>query len=258
MLRSLNYAKFGHSEAPEAVPHESLEVVQPGLEAYVNNHSPTHELQKKHGLSRDAPSSHPSNRKICGLRPTTFMLTLAVVFLIMLLAGVGGGLGSVAQENMQKLSAAQSKIAELRSVTAGTPAATKTGANGIATVTVTSTAKATPTSDCLQKANQNYTSTDSGLSYTMLCGTVYSGGDPHLSYYGAVQETFEDCIMMCDSYNYQLNTRNVTSITYNYAGELGYPKGQCWCTNAVDYSILNEYGRDSAFLVGSFDQGDLP
>ena len=195
MLHSLNYVDVDCSDAPEAVRHGTLEVVQPGLEAYQNNSSnSSHDIVAKAAAKtspvyfQDASASARDRRRICCLRPVTFTLACLVVILLMLLAAAGGSFGSVAQQNLHELSAARSTISELCSATAGGPAATKTGSNGIATVTVTTTSRPTPSSDCLQKANQNYTSTDSGLSYTMLCGTVYSGGDPAVSYYGAVME----------------------------------------------------------------------
>ena len=61
--------------------------------------------------------------------------------------------------------------------------------------------------------------------------------------------------MLCDSYNYHMGSRNITSVTFNFAGELDYQPGQCWCTQAVEYTIANAYGRDSAFWLGHLIRG---
>ena len=246
------------SEAPQAL--------QPGLETYVHDYPQLHARDPKflpevndtepwqsdiratanHGLVQERQP-----RKLLDLRLKTFSLSVALAVAVAIAIGLGGSLGATVARRDDELAAAKSTIKRLQSLTAA-PAATQTGSNGIATVTVT--AKATPTSDCAERVPFNYTAPHSGTRYTMLCGTDLSTTSPRQVYFEGVQSTFEDCIDMCDTYNFQTGTTNVTSINYNYKGVGGGEAGECWCTNALsgEYSIMNAFGHDSAWQVGTF------
>ena len=246
--------------------NDAPEVNQPGLEFYNNYKNARTREEMNHQqpsfiYANAAPPSAPA-RRICGLRRPTFFLSLALVLVIALAAAIGGGVGgTIVQQKDQQLAEARAEISELKKGSpaspSGTPSETKTGANSVATVTTVPKAS----SDCLQHANKNFHSnSSSGLGYTRICGSnidLDSAASVH-NYFQGVQLTFEGCILMCDSYNANLVTRNLTVINYNYAGVAEQIPGMCWCTSAEDYKITNYQGFDSAFLVGSFDQGDIP
>ncbi len=173
------------------------------------------------------PSEEREHRTIFGLRPATFWLSIALFVVILLAAGLGGGIGGTAVENKNnQLQAARATIARLQSGLPANPkgTGTVTVTTGAATVTVT----ATPTSDCLKHANENYTA-PSGVSYEMLCGTDLDASTLAI-YFTGVTPNFEDCIDLCDSYNAYAGVRNITSINYNPTGSDGQLPGTCWCT----------------------------
>jgi hypothetical protein len=73
--------------APQVAIHEGLEVFEPRT-----NPAETYK--------QDAPYAE-QQRKLCGLRTTTFFLTLALI-LVILAAGIGGGVGATSAVNNAK------------------------------------------------------------------------------------------------------------------------------------------------------------
>lgn len=75
-----------------------LEVVQGGLELA----EPKSEPITHFGYEKGHVDIQKQSRSICGLLPTTFLLSMALV-LVILLAGIGGGVGgTVAVNNARK------------------------------------------------------------------------------------------------------------------------------------------------------------
>lgn len=237
------------SNAPELSYHGSYapEVHQPGLEPHLSSVYPDASIKPKEAQFYSESSA--SEQRLCGLRPATFFLSLALLIVI-LAAAIGGGVGgSMAAHNKQKLADAHSTIARLQAQ--ATPAsATPTNSDGSATVT--KTAFPSPSSDCLSLSNPNFTA-PSGASYTRVCASSIDPSSTYEHYFNVVQYTFEDCITTCDTYNDWMSTRNVTVVHFNYAGN-GQPPGECWCVAAVamEYKAINWKGQDSAFLIGSY------
>jgi len=85
------------ASAPQPLKHSELEVVQPvfgGGKLAQPYHSPV--------PGRQAGENLEEKRTICGVRSTTFILLLALLFVIVA-AGVGGGVGgSLAVNNAKK------------------------------------------------------------------------------------------------------------------------------------------------------------
>jgi hypothetical protein len=80
---------------PQAVHHSELEVVPP-------RHAPAPKHEQYGGLEYHPDQAPCRARTICGLRPTTFFLVLALI-LVILVAGIGGGIGgTIAVKNAKK------------------------------------------------------------------------------------------------------------------------------------------------------------
>lgn len=95
----------------------ALEVAEAGLEPYVQ-HNSTGPLENSNANSHaniavlGLSERQPKSRGICGLPPPTFFLAVAVILVIML-AGIGGGVGgtlAVSNAKKKRLSQVMDKL----------------------------------------------------------------------------------------------------------------------------------------------------
>jgi hypothetical protein len=166
-----------------------------------------------------------SRRKLCGLLPVTFWLSVTLIAVVVIAAAVGGGVGgTIAHKNSVELAAAQGHISK-----SSAPTASSSDFGPDAATVTTTVAIPTATSDCNQTRGQNWVSPATSLQYTRLCSTNL----PQLqaswrqNYFVAVTSTFESCIQTCDSYNYWLTTKNITTANYNSQGVDAEAPGSC-------------------------------
>ena len=158
------------------------------------------------------------------------------------------------------LSDKNKQIAALRSATPATAAT--------ATVTVTSAINtATPMAQCSYPSSGLNITEDaqyhSGLTYTLFCNTDFGTGQAN-NLFGGVAFTMQDCLDLCDSYNYNsmkygdYAERNLTMANWDWVGFNETP-GRCFCTYAEPgYTLKASTSRHSAFLAGSFDISTIP
>ena len=260
---------YRDSSAPEA-NQPDLEAVQPGLE-------PSRDGEQRHnnafggslysGSNEDEKAlryrgTQEAESTICGLRKTTFWLTLALALVIILAAAIGGGVGGSMSANNSGASRGDSSGSSAQAATNSNPTANHT------TITVTQqVATATPSSQCPDANLQNYTSDNpfygSGLTYTKVCGVDLDSSVSKVNLARGTFQGFDACIAMCDSIN-QLGASeyemNVIVWSWGGMGPGGMqPNGTCWCVAADEGYTLTKYpSEDAALLVGTFKESHLP
>ena len=260
-LASGQYLEVNRDSAAPQAQQAGLEAVPPGLEpGYVRG-------DRNIGISGSGYStSHPHEkayevqepeRKILGLRRTTFWLTVALVLVIVLAVAVGGGVGGTMCTN-NHVESDTSKADSAGSTKTTTVTTTKSR-----TSTVTQqVATATPSSQCPRENFQNYTSPYTDLRYTKVCGVDLDLSSPKQNLINGVVQDFDTCIGLCDSYNRWLETERMNVVIYSWdgTGTAGYQtKGTCWCVIAEkNYVMTSIDGEDAALLVGTFDASQLP
>ncbi|KAI0521430.1 hypothetical protein F5B22DRAFT_596797 [Xylaria bambusicola] len=166
---------------------------------------------------------------VCGVRRTTFLLSVALAVVI-IVAAVGGGVGGSIAVNNAK-SACNSHVAPDSNVAAATTTVT-------ATVTATGSPSSTtgiivvPTGmvklDCPGGLDNDMAITlgDKSWTFKPTCDVDYSGGD-----FGAViAYSFHDCLQACAAHNSFSGKDECTAITYRTDQTKYIPSnyGNCW------------------------------
>ena len=92
---------------PQVAVHEGLEVFHPSANPHLAEPYKQGKLYSDQQIGGGQPNRYYGTedggreRKLCGLRPTTFVLTLALI-LVILAAGIGGGVGATSAVNNAK------------------------------------------------------------------------------------------------------------------------------------------------------------
>ena len=255
------------SNAPE-LTYEGLEVDQPGLEVKPTATYNQANIEQKDAYSLSTSPVHhhpyPREKRILGLRRATFWLTFALV--VAVIAAIAAGVTAAelhigSKGGLTKGNAPPGDTRATTTITATTTAASQTTVYA-ATTTLNSYLSPTvvPVSDCHNNAGQNFTATQSGLSYTRACNvSLNSQYQTYNNIFVAPQPTFEHCIIMCDSYNFWMKTTNMTVAVWNWIGDGHQAFGSCWCVH-VDghYDVTVTPGQDAALQAGTFDASSLP
>ena len=210
------------SNAPE-LQQPGLEPVQPGLEtSHLQPNAGFGFVGSSYGKSNDYenkssnPESSPTTNTVCGLRRTTFWLSVALALVIVLAVAIGGGVGGTVG---QKNSIPSSTTPSAGSAAPKVHGATSRSNQVTVTQTVTSqVATATPSSPCPGANLQNYTSSSTGLTYTRVCGVDLQPSVARNNIVNGIFQDFDTCIGMCDSYNNWSGTSDMNVVIWSWAG----------------------------------------
>ncbi|KAI9851398.1 MAG: hypothetical protein M1838_003749 [Thelocarpon superellum] len=157
----------------------------------------------------------PQPRRVCGLRLPTFILSVALIFVIILAAAVGGGVGGseAAKENNNSNSATATVTV---TATSAAPGATRTAAAG----------QLKATSNCTSLGSNYVSLLEGGWAFDLLCNTDYVGIDM----FGVTVFTFQDCMNACASYNRYNGTDACVGVSYvpEWASYTVKPGGDCF------------------------------
>ncbi|TKA67389.1 hypothetical protein B0A55_07825 [Friedmanniomyces simplex] len=259
------------SNGPVAVPRESE-----GMQAYntskpmqaYDNNRPTRayddDKTSPRGYAQSPFATQPvyqpvdkdidgAHKRLCGLRPVTFWLLTALIFAIVALAAVAGGLGSGMKDARDRAVFCATRppstttVGTTSTATISAPAAsTTTGGLFVDYAAPDPSMISTVALDCPGLDKQSY-ETRRNQTYSLSCFAGLFGGD----LFDIAAYSYKDCIEACSSYNYWAG--NATAcvgalFTDKMSGNYTKDYGNCWLKDARLYTITGGPGGLSATL----------
>ncbi|KAI1365627.1 hypothetical protein F5Y08DRAFT_303675 [Xylaria arbuscula] len=200
----------------------------------------------------------PTEHTICGVRRTTFLLSVALAVTI-IAAAVGGGVGG-------SIAVQQAKSACIsNSTSTSAPEANQAISTTTITATVTTTASPSSTTGPLVVPTGNVkldcpglnddiaiTLGDSSWIFTPTCDVDYHGND-----FGAVVAySLEDCLRACAAHNSFSGEDECTTITFRTNQTYYIPSnyGNCWLKSGDPQGILSNNPDEDPVAGASLKQ----
>ncbi|KAI0186048.1 hypothetical protein EV127DRAFT_484559 [Xylaria flabelliformis] len=203
-----------------------------------------------------APVFYPpvQERTICGIRPVTFFLSIALA-VVVIAAAVGGGIGGSLAVQNAKSACSSNSTGGLTVVTTTVTAAA--AATGTATSTTSTTEPlVVPTGvvklDCPGMTDDIAISLGSNSwVFTPACGIDYSNSD----FAAVIVYSFHDCLQACAAHNHFSGQDECSAITFQANQTRFVPAnyGNCWLKkgNPAGNKASNESLTAGAKLKGS-------
>ncbi|KAK0122650.1 hypothetical protein ONS96_009688 [Cadophora gregata f. sp. sojae] len=180
-------------------------------------------------------------RTMCGVRPATFFLSLALV-LVILAAGIGGGVGGTMAVNNAKSENNNNNGTSIRTVTITTTASPATGtiASASSSASGSSTSSSiisVPTAGTVALDCPNIDNTELRMTlvetsvFTVICGRDYPGAKNDIV--AVTAYSLNDCARACASYNKNSGTKYCKGAAFKSDLTLNVPVnyGNCWLKN---------------------------
>ncbi|KAF2995126.1 hypothetical protein E8E14_001055 [Neopestalotiopsis sp. 37M] len=172
-------------------------------------------------------------KRICGVALPTFIFSI-ILALVVIGASIGGAIGGTNAtrnaKDAQDAAAASATGAAASSTLTNQPKATSTSSSS--STTTDSNALSVPTTDvvvsfdCDSRSGQNQTMELNGghlYIYSVECGIdTVSSGDTGIDLFAATTYTFEDCLRVCSTFNYNSGSDTCKGVSFN-TGEFLYP-----------------------------------
>ncbi|KAL0944883.1 uncharacterized protein CTRU02_202770 [Colletotrichum truncatum] len=208
---------------------------------YTNNHQPPVAVP---------PVQHESkgDRRVCGLRKPTFLLTLVCLALLAAVIAIAGAMGAVLAQKNSEVADLSASVSALASATASpTPTTTSVAALDMS--------KPAPTDTAIRKGECPTTSTKpqweipgTNLTFVKDCGKDYIYKDITK----IPTRNIEECIRFCAVYNLNQQTDlwRCAGIVYLYRDDDGGNNPFCWLKYAQNTDqILSKNYAESAWIV---------
>ncbi|KAJ0375193.1 hypothetical protein COL26b_006565 [Colletotrichum chrysophilum] len=246
--------------------------------------SPTYNVDENKHYPQQPQQPVNTERRICGLRRTSFFL-FVVLAAVVIAASVGGGVGgSLAVLRMKEQTQAEVQASAAAKATAtDSPVASSTVTSVPATVTNTPTTGSTQTTanaasisipttglvttgdlqiNCPNLTGRTMSVTVGGVksNYDTECNVDYTGDDVDVM--ALVSYTLDTCIMACSSYNKNINGTSercigvqfngvIDIMTKNYGGNCFLKKntGTKETTTETSTSIIKKYNMHLAAML---------
>ncbi|KAI8629075.1 hypothetical protein F5Y19DRAFT_89313 [Xylariaceae sp. FL1651] len=167
---------------------------------------------------------------ICGLRRATFLLSLALAFVI-IAAAVGGGVGGSlavqsAMSSCKSNNTSSENFVQTVTVTATAAAADLTASSTVAAPIVVPTGVVKL--DCPNGLNDNIAITlgSDMWVFTPACNIDYTGSD----FAAVIVYSFHDCLQACAAHNHFSGKNECTALSFraNQTEEIPINYGNCW------------------------------
>ncbi|PVH83239.1 hypothetical protein DL98DRAFT_513502 [Cadophora sp. DSE1049] len=234
------------SSSPEVYhppPHSDLEVSSPGQNTVTvadkfYSDRPQEAVPPQYYYGSGEGDAR-KERTMCGVRPATFFLSLALV-LVILAAAIGGGVGgTMAVNNAKSENSNEAAISTITITTTASPA-TGTIASASASGSSTSTSASiisVPTAGTVALDCPNIDNTELRMTlvetsvFTVICGRDYPGAKNDILAVTAYSLT--DCARACASYNRNSGSKECKGAAFkndlSYNVPVNY--GNCWLKN---------------------------
>ncbi|KAI9852958.1 MAG: hypothetical protein M1824_001656 [Vezdaea acicularis] len=184
------------------------------------------------------PIPTKQDRRICGLRPATFWLSLALAAVIIIAAAVGGGVGGT-RHTSQSSSLPSPLTSSLPSPGASTTSAPVPSST--ATTNLTAPTQGLAALDCPNINGRTYTKVAGGNEYSfqISCGVDYPGRGSWVDIIPIAAYSVYSCMDACAGYNTYYGSRNCIGIEFNanLASISGPNLGNCWLKNNTNYAV---------------------
>ncbi|KAG9231195.1 hypothetical protein BJ875DRAFT_487239 [Amylocarpus encephaloides] len=219
--------------------------------------------------ANDAPKNREKARTVFRLRPSSFLLSLALGFVI-LAAGIGGGVGgTLAVKNARREASKEVRLSTITETVTPTTCATVAGA--FYTSTIDSASPTTETSrtsssnfsaptpknvalDCPNLTNQIQRIILKGnvYNFAITCGEDFNAvRDKSVDIVAITVYSLKDCAQACASYNRNNNDTlckaAVFSSTFEYSVRQNL--GSCWLKNSTGNEASNKGNTLAGLLL---------
>ncbi|KAH7380959.1 hypothetical protein BKA64DRAFT_713513 [Cadophora sp. MPI-SDFR-AT-0126] len=236
------------SSSPEVYhppPHSDLEVSSPGHNTVTMadkfySDRPQEAVPPQYYYGSPEGDAR-KERTMCGVRPVTFVLSLALV-LVILAAAIGGGVGgtmavnNAKSENNNKAAISTITITTTASPATGTIASASASASGSSSSTSASIISV-PTAGTVALDCPNIDNTELRMTlvetsvFTVICGRDYPGAKNDIL--AVTVYSLTDCARACASYNRNSGSKDCKGAAFkndlSYNVPVNY--GNCWLKN---------------------------
>ncbi|KAK1091487.1 hypothetical protein LTR48_006205 [Friedmanniomyces endolithicus] len=230
-------------------PIQAYSDENPSVRGYAKSPHATQPGYQAVGVDEDS-----THKRLCGLRPVTFWLSAALVFAMVALGAMAGGLGSgMKSANDRAIYCATNPPqpttvtkASTATISAAAAVSTTTGGLFVDYAAPLPSMISTVALDCPSLDKQSYI-TRRNQTYTLSCfAGLYAGDFADIAAY-----SFEDCVEACSSHNYW--THNATScvgalFSVNMSAASTKDYGNCWLKGPSMVTIVGQSGDLSATL----------